>query len=214
VANYAEHLSQSDDYASKLGPVRAFLAYAWRQRWSTANLATHLKVSKLRNRTRASPRHAEREPVLLSRQGYDDLKAELAELQKRRPQIIEDMRRAAADKDFRENAPLDAAREARSHLEGRIAELEETLASAVIVDGEREPTRTAGLGDEVVLQDLASGGEVRYTLVSPAEVDAAAGKISAASPIGRAVMGRKQGDEVEVVVPVGKLRYRIVRIGS
>ena len=124
------------------------------------------------------------------------------------------MRRAAADKDFSENAPLDAAREQRGYLEGRIMELEGVLAAAVVMDETRAGTHKIGIGDEVVLQDLATGEEVRYSLVSPREVDPAAGKISSESPIGKAAIGRQAGDEVEVMVPAGKLRYRIVRTGS
>ncbi|HEY32123.1 MAG TPA: transcription elongation factor GreA [Dehalococcoidia bacterium] len=214
VANYAEQLSQSDaDYSQKLELIRAFLTYARKQGWSKVNLAIHLKARKGKNRSTVS-RRSKRQPVSLTQQGYDELKAELATLQGKRLQLIEDIRRAAADKDFRENAPLDAAREQRGHVEGRIMELEAILGSAIILDEAREITHTASLGDGVVLQDLASGEEVHYTLVSPTEVDAASGKISGVSPIGRAIVGKVPGDVVEVTVPAGKLRYKIIRIGN
>jgi len=214
VANYAEQLSQSDaDYSQKLESIRAFLSYARKQGWSKINLATHLKTRKAKNKSTVSQQSRHR-PVSLTRQGYDELKAELAVLQGKRLQLIEDIRRAAADKDFRENAPLDAAREQRGHVEGRIMELEAILGSAFILDDARETTPAASLGDEIVLQDLASGEEVHYTLVSPTEVDVTSGKISGASPIGRAIVGKVQGDVVEVTVPAGKLRYKILRIGG
>lgn len=213
VANYAEQLSQSDtDYARKLELIRGFLAHARKQGWSRLNLAVHLKARKAKSKTVSTSRT--RESVILTQQRYDELKAELAALLEKRPQLIEDIRRAAADKDFKENAPLDAAREQRGHLEGRILELEEVLAAAEIMDEERKGRHRIGIGDNVVLQDLASGEEVRYTLVSSNEVDPAAGKISNASPIGKAVVGRAAGDEIEVTVPAGKLRYRIVSIGD
>ena len=213
VANYAEQLSQSDtDYARKLELIRGFLAHARKQGWSRLNLAAHLKARKVKSKTVSASR--EREPVLLTQQRYDELKTELAALLEKRPQLIEDIRSAAADKDFKENAPLDAAREQRGHLEGRILELEEVVAAAVIMDEERKSRHRIGIGDNVVLQDLASGEEVRYTLVSSNEVDPAAGKISNASPIGKAVVGRAVGDEIAVTVPAGKLRYRIVSIGD
>ena len=148
----------------------------------------------------------------MTQQGYDELKNELAALLSKRPEAIDEMRRAAADKDFRENAPLDAAKERRGHLEGRIMELEETLSSAVTIDGKREGTLKVGLGDSIVLEDLVSGEELRYTLVSPREVDPAKGKISGASPIGRATIGKGEGEAVEVTVPAGRLRYRIKQI--
>jgi transcription elongation factor GreA len=214
VANYAEQLSQSDaDYLKKLELTRAFLTYARKQGWSKVNLATHLKARKTKSQ-QASSQRQKRQPVSLTRQGYDELKAELAGLQEKRLGLIEDIRRAAADKDFRENAPLDAAREQRGQVEGRIMELEEVLGSAIVIDEARESTHKASLGDNVILQDMTSGEEVHYTLVSPNEVDAASGRISGASPIGRAIVGRVQGDIVEVTVPVGKLRYKILRIGG
>jgi len=214
VANYAEQLSQSDaDYQKKLELTRAFLAYARKQGWSKVNLATHLKARKTKNQL-ASSQGPKRQPVSLTRQGYDDLQAELAEFREKRLGLIEDIRRAAADKDFRENAPLDAAREQRGQVEGRIMELEEILGSAIIIDESSEATHKVSLGDNIVLQDMASGEEVYYTLVSPSEVNAASGRISGASPIGKAIVGKHRGDVVEVAVPAGKLRYKILRIGD
>jgi transcription elongation factor GreA len=213
VANYAERLSQSDtDYLKKLDLIRAFLVYARKEGWRQDNLAIHLKARKGKTRATASVRKSKLESVKLTQQGYDELKAELAALQSRRPQIIDDMRRAAADKDFRENAPLDAAREQRGQLEGRIMELEEILSSAVIIDEKRKDTPRANIGDSIVLQDLTSGEELHYTLVNPKEVDPTKGKISGASPIGKATVGKRQGDFVEVTVPAGKLRYQIKQI--
>jgi len=215
VANYAEHLSQSDtDFTRKLARVRVFLTHAKKQGWSSQNLAVHLKARKTRNKALSASMQKEREPVLLTKQRYEELQAELAALKEKRPQLIEDIRRAAADKDFRENAPLDAAKEQRGHLEGRIMELEETLAAATIIDGVRENSHKVILGDTVVLQDIASGAEVCYTLVNPNEVNPSSGKISDASPIGKAILGTKPGDLVEITVPAGKLRYKIVRIGD
>jgi transcription elongation factor GreA len=213
IANYAERLSQSDtDYLKKLELIRAFLIYARKEGWRRDNLAVHLKARKGKTKVTASVRRSRLEPFKLTQQGYDELKAELATLQSRRPQIIDDMRRAAADKDFRENAPLDAAKEQRGQLEGRIMELEEILSSAVIIDEKRKDTPRVNIGDSIILQDLASGEELHYTLVSPREVDATGGKISGASPIGKAAIGKGQGEVVEVDVPAGKLRYQIKQI--
>jgi transcription elongation factor GreA len=115
-----------------------------------------------------------------------------------------------ADKDFRENAPLDAAREHQAHLEGRIREIEATLRHAVIV-GEGSPQSNArvGVGSAVLLRNLKSGTEVRYILVSPSEVNPAEGKISIVSPVGKALMERRAGEEVDVKAPAGTLRFRI-----
>ena len=211
VANYAERLSLSDtDYAKKLELIRAFLAYAKKEGWSRTNMASHLKTKK----AKAVPQAAGRAlpDVSLTRQRYDELEAELADLKSRSHELIDEIRRAAADKDFRENAPLAAAREERGHVEGRIRELEEILKAATIIDEKREPALKTGIGDRIAVVDLASGDELHYIIVDPREVDPTKGKISIASPLGKALIGRNDGEVIEIAVPAGKLRYQIKRV--
>lgn len=213
VASYAEQLSLSDtDYAKKLELIRSFLAYAKKAGWSRANLASHLKTKKAKAGPPVATRHGLPESISLTRQRYDELEAELADLKIKRHELIDEIRRAAADKDFRENAPLDAAREQRGHLEGRIRELEETLKAATIIDEARVPALKTGIGDSIVLSDLVSGEELRYMIVDPREVDPSKGKISIASPLGKALIGRSDGEVVEITAPAGKLRYQIKRV--
>lgn len=212
VANYAERLATSDpDYARKLELVRAFLVHASKEKWTSSNLAVHLKARKSKS-TPVSSRCASPETVPMTRDGYARLGAELETLKSKRHHLIDEMRRAAADKDFRENAPLAAAREQRGLVEGRIKELEAMVKVATIIDEERKPAHKATTGDSVVLCDLASGEELRYTIVSPREVDVTKCRISNASPIGKALVGRSAGDIVEVTAPRAKLRYRIERV--
>ena len=212
VASYAERLSLSDtDYIKKLELVRAFLAYAKKKGWSKGNLATHLKAKK-KVSVRSSPRVGALSFIVMTQQGYAELKAELADLKSKRSQAIDEMRRAAADKDFRENAPLEAAKEQRQHLEGRIIELEEALKSAIVTEKKQKVTTKVSIGDSVILHDMASGEELRYTLVSPREVDPTRGKVSSVSPIGKAIIGHSQGEIVEITAPAGKLRYQIKQI--
>jgi len=97
-------------------------------------------------------------------------------------------------------------------LEGRIRELEEALKLATIIDEKQSVTSKVGVGDSVILRDLATNEELRYMLVGPREVDPTRGKISNASPIGRAIVGRGEGEVVEVAAPAGKLRYEIKQI--
>ena len=213
IGNYAERLSLSDtDYSKKLELIRAFLAYAKKAGWSKTNLAIHLKAKKVKAGASPSARRGLPETVSLTQQGYAELEAELAALKSKRPQLIEEIRRAAADKDFRENAPLAAAREQRGHLEGRIRELEETLKAATIIAGEQKSNLKVSIGGSIILCDLASGEELRYIIVDPREVDPTQGKISSASPLGKALIGRGEGEIVEVAVPTGKLRYQIKRV--
>jgi transcription elongation factor GreA len=213
VANYAEQLSLSDtDYARKLELIRLFLTHAKKEGWIKDNLAVHLRPKKAKGKQPSSADKGLPKAIPLTRQGYSELETELESLKSKRAQAIDDIRRAAADKDFRENAPLEAAREQRGQLEGRIKEIEGTLKSAIIIDEKPKSTLKAGIGDTIILTDLVSGEESRYTMVSPTEVDPARHRISSASPLGKTTMGKREGDIIEVVVPAGKLRYQIKRI--
>jgi transcription elongation factor GreA len=210
VENYAQRLSSAQaNYLNNIEQVKAFLAYAKKRGWSKTNLAAHLKIKKTKARlsSRAGRRQAASTP--LTQQGYAQLETEIAGLKKRRLEVIEEMRLAAADKDFRENAPLDAAREEKGHLEGRLSELEEALKSATIIDKAKRADLKVSVGDSVILIDPASGEELSYTVVSPREVDPVKGKISSHSPIGKAIIGRAQGETVEITAPLGKLRLQI-----
>jgi transcription elongation factor GreA len=125
--------------------------------------------------------------------------------------VVEEIRKAAADKDFRENAPLEAAKEQQGHLEGRIRELESTLKSVTVIRG-GEGNARIDAGDAIVLNDLASGDEINVTLVHASEANPARGKISLVSPMGKALLGHLTGDTVEVAAPVGKLHYRVEQV--
>ncbi len=213
VASYAEQLNVTDiDYEKKIGILRSFFAYAKKAGWSQTNLSTHLKAKKNKTAALTTIGRDLPEAATLTQQRYDELVAELDNLKKRSRELVKEIQRAAADKDFRENAPLQYAREERGHVEGRIKELEQILKSASIIQEKKEPTRKAGIGDSILVCDLASGEECRYIIVDPREVNAAKGKISAASPLGKALFGRSNGETVEITVPAGKLRYQIKRI--
>ena len=213
VANYAKQLSLSDtDYIRKLELIRAFLIYAKKEEWTKTNLSIHLKTRKGKVRLPSPAGQISPDAVPITRQGYTKLEAELAVLKSRRSQVIDEMHRAAADKDFRENAPLEAARERRGQLEGRIRKLEEALKSAVVIDKKQNVISRVSVGDSIVLHDMASGERLCYMVVSPTEVDPVKGKISSASPLGKAIVGRGQGEIIEVTVPAGKLRYQIKQI--
>ena len=214
VANYAQQLSLSDtDYMKKLGLIQVFLVYAKKEGWSKSNLAPHLKAKKGKPRSQSAFKRNSPETISLTQQGYTAMEAELVALKSKRSEVIDEVRRAAADKDFRENAPLDAAREHYGHLEGQIKELEEALKSAVVLDGKQKVELKVSVGDSITLRDLVSGEELHYIMVNSKEADPARGKISSVSPIGKAIMGRGQGEIIEVIAPAGKLRYQIDQIG-
>jgi transcription elongation factor GreA len=215
VAQYAENLPPTvADAAKRADVVRAFLKWAKEKSYTRENLGTHLRVRK-GAKSSANAQTVEEQPVYLTKQGHADLLTELDELKARRPQIQADLARAMADKDFRENAPLDAARNEQAHLEARIRELEQTLKKAVVLEGgAAEPVQheVARIGDHVTIRDLRNGGEKTYTLVNTDEVRSGQGKISIASPVGKAVYQRRAGEEVEVEAPAGSFRVRIESI--
>lgn len=213
VASYTDQLNVSDlDYEKKLMILRSFFAYAKKVGWSASNLATHIKGKKGKTAVGAGGGKGAQEVVALTQERFDELKAELETLKKRSRELVGEMQRAAADKDFRENAPLHAAKEERGHVEGRIKELEQTLKAATIFQENKEPARKSSIGDTLVVCDLATGEECRYMIVDPREVNAAKGKISHISPLGKALLGRNDGETVEINVPAGKLRYQVKHI--
>ena len=210
VANYAEQITSSTtEVSEKLGTIKTFLAYAHKQGLTKTNLAVHLKGKKSSLKSSAPLKRRSHRKVLLTSKGYADLEAELSALKNKRPQIAEEIQKAASDKDFRENAPLEAAREYLGQVEGRIQELESTLKMAALVDEQQAGNREITFGDTVVLRDLASGEQVSYTLVDASEANAIKGKISVASPMGQALLGQTQGQNVEVKAPAGIMHYQI-----
>jgi transcription elongation factor GreA len=213
VAAYAQRLSASAvGYGQGLELIRDFLKQARKQGWTTRNLSAHLKARKT-TRKAAGAGLATNESLPVSQRAYDDIINELASLKDKRPLIVADIKRAAADKDFRENAPLDAAREQLSYLEGRLKKLEAVLKVAVITEEGAEASARVTIGSSIVLCDLDSGQELTYTLVGPRDVDPAKGRISCASPIGKAILDKSSGQVIEIAVPAGKMRCRIERMG-
>lgn len=214
IAKYAQRVSSSDpDQVKKLDLVRAFLAQAKKEGWTKSNLAVHFRGKKRKVKAASWSRQATPKTVPLTQPGYAQMKQDLKALKNRRLQTIDEIRRAAADKDFRENAPLAAAKEELSYIEGRIRGLEETLKSAVLIDNQPRVAPVISIGDSISLLDLASGKELYYTVVSPKEVDPLKDRISSASPIGKAIIGRAEGDIIEITAPAGRLRYKIGQVG-
>jgi transcription elongation factor GreA len=150
--------------------------------------------------------------IRLTRAGHAELTRRLAQYQADRIRITEEIQRAAADKDVRENAPLEAAREAQGMLMAKIQEVETTLRAAVVIDGEDgDGSNRVQLGSKVTLKEMTSERSTNYQLVDPDEASPLNGKISSASPVGAAILGRSPGQEVLVETPRGRQRYLIVK---
>ncbi len=209
IARYVEGLGMGDDAQRRAQALRDFLSFLRREGLVSHNLAQHVRLRRAPQRGGGIPA-SDLPPIELTPEGYAALQAELEALKVQRPLIAEEIRRAALDKDFRENAPLQAARERQSHIETRIRELESLLRRAVVVEA-KEKTRVT-VGSTVQVRNLDDGRLLRYTIVGPGEADPRAGRISHSSPIGRALVDRAPGEEVEVEVPAGRLRLRVEHV--
>lgn len=151
--------------------------------------------------------------VPITRQGYDALRKELEKLKSiERPKNIRAIEEARAHGDLSENAEFDAAKERQSFLEGRIGELEYKLSVADIIDPDDQPKDRAVFGCTVVLENIDSGDEAIYQLVGPEESNIKEGRISIASPLGKAIIGKQLGDEITINAPAGKRQYELVEI--
>jgi transcription elongation factor GreA len=213
VSKYPDSLGLTlADAARKLDPVRAFLAFAKKKGLTPTNLSVQIRPPKQAKATKSPRRLVVRAPEALTPEGIATLETELEELRSRRPVLAAELQRAMSDKDFRENAPLDALRDQQGHLESRIRDIESALHNAVLVEKAGEPRSEVSTGATVHLRNLKSGVSLKYMLVSPREVNAAEGKISIDSPVGRALIAHREGEEVEVAAPAGSLRFRIEKI--
>jgi len=151
--------------------------------------------------------------IPLTKQGFEVLKQELANLKKNaRPQNIIAIEEARAHGDLSENAEYAAAKDRQSFIEGRISMLEFKLANADIIETEKLPRDRAVFGSQVVLENVETGEAVSYQLVGPDESDIENGRISVSSPLGKAILGRKPGDELSLEVPGGKRVYELIEI--
>jgi len=151
--------------------------------------------------------------IYLSQQGFDKLNKELEHLKtKKRREISKEIGKARELGDISENAEYDAAKNAQGLNEKRISEIENKLAMAQILDESQMTSDEVLIGATVKLKDLDADDDEVYVLVSEAEADFAQGKISVTSPVGKALLGHKVGDAVDIEVPAGTLKYKITEI--
>lgn len=202
----------------RLQTTKKFLVYLHHEGLTSVNLASHAKLRRLGRRAAASHRGQRVPPVgnQLTPEGYRRLQGELAALKAQRPFLAAEIRKAAATKDVTENSPLDAAKELQGQTEAHIRDLEALLKTATILDSASQVTgglQRVVVGSQVVLKHALTGQEFTYMLVDSRETDPAAGKISDASPVGRALLDRMVGDKVEVPTPRGTVPYVVSRIG-
>jgi transcription elongation factor GreA len=151
--------------------------------------------------------------VILTREGYTKLRKEIEQLSTtRRREVAERIKVAREFGDIAENAEYDAAKNEQAMLEARIAKLEERLASARVIEKREISKDVVSVGSTVRLRDVDAKQTVEYRIVGSAEANPAELKLSNESPVGRAIIGHKKGETIEVTTPRGSLKYKILEI--
>ena len=157
---------------------------------------------------------SERSTAIITRAGFERLRAELDELWRlRRPEVVKALAAAAAEGDRSENAEYTYRKKQLGEIDRRVRYLTKRLESLKVAEGRPSDPERVFFGAWIELEDCASGNVARYRIVGPDETDAKAGHISVDSPLARALLGRRLDDEVEVMLPAGPARYVVVVVG-
>jgi transcription elongation factor GreA len=153
------------------------------------------------------------ERVPITKEGYERLKNDLQRLQKEeRPVVIKAIEEARAHGDISENAEFEAAKEKQALVESRINDLTQKLGICTIIEPSVEDNGRITFGTTVVLEDLETGEITSYRLVGPYEADVQAGTISVTSPLGKALIGKEEGEEVRVQTPKGTRNLEVLEV--
>lgn len=151
--------------------------------------------------------------VVLTQEGLKKLEEELQYLKSvKRKEVADRIKQAIAFGDLSENSEYDDAKNEQAFIEGKIAMLEEKLRNAKVIDDADISTDMVTLGSKVLVRDLDTGEVIEYTIVSSAEANPIEFKISNESPVGKALIGAKKGDVIEINVPAGLVKYKIEEI--
>lgn len=205
VALYGESMGPATPETQKRAEqLRAFFVFLKKDGILEQNLAPHLRLRKGGKSSGSQHHGVATATVELTQDGIDSLKNELELLMVQRIAVRKDIQKAMLDKDFRENSPLDAAKDKQGHIEARIREVDSMLKRAVIVTAAQ--TGRVRVGSTVRVKNMVNERVVEYAIVGPSEANAAAGKISTDSPVGKALLDRVPGDEVEVSIPAGTMK--------
>ncbi len=153
------------------------------------------------------------EPNYMSKEGLRKMEAELKRLKfKERPKLVAEIKRTMELGDLSENAEYHAAKEAQTHLERKIADMEYKLSRTRILETDDIPSDKVYLLAKVLVKDVSDGEEIEFTIAPPEETDVDNDVISVKSPIGSALLGKAVGDTVQVQVPAGTIEYEIIKI--
>ncbi|ENH97606.1 transcription elongation factor GreA [Gracilibacillus halophilus YIM-C55.5] len=155
----------------------------------------------------------EEKSFYMTEEGKQNLEEELEHLKtERRQEVVERIKIARSFGDLSENSEYDAAKDEQAFVETRIAQVENMIRNAVIIENDDDNPDMVQLGKTVTFQELPDGDEEEYTIVGSAEADPFEGKISNDSPIAKALLGRSTGDEVTVPTPAGDMDVKIVKV--
>ncbi|WP_395645999.1 transcription elongation factor GreA [Terricaulis sp.] len=153
------------------------------------------------------------EKIPMTAEGYQALDAELKRLKtEERPTVIQAIAEARTHGDLSENAEYHAAKERQAFIETRVAEIEDRIARAQVIDISKLSGKQVKFGATVQLLDEDSGDKSKYKIVGEDEADVSKGKVSVTSPLARALIGKEEGDVVEVMAPGGARSYEIVKV--
>jgi len=151
--------------------------------------------------------------VILTVEGLKKLEQELEHHKSvKRREVAERIKEAISFGDISENSEYEDAKNEQAMIEGRILTLEKMLRNARLIDESDVHTDVVSIGSIVKIKDMELGDEIEYTIVGSAEADPSDNKISNESPVGKAILGQKKGSTVEVTVPAGLLKYKILKI--
>ena len=215
VESYAESQIQASDPAApqRVAALKAWFVYLKKRSYVEKNYGVHIRLR--RSAGRAIAAHAVNVArIEMTAEGIAHLSGELAKLEGDVPDLVKAISLAREDKDFRENAPLEAAREALAFNETRRRDLNATLRRAVAVDAAASPDDRSTIGSTVQVTRLDNDRDTEYKLVSAREANAADRKISVESPVGKELLGRRAGDEVTVSIPAGVVQFRVTGVSK
>jgi transcription elongation factor GreA len=153
------------------------------------------------------------EKVMLTREGLEKLQNELKYLKEvERPEVAQKIREALAFGDLSENAEYAAAKDRQAFVEGRILSIERMLENYELIEENKRKDGVISVGSHVKIQDVKSGITLEFAIVGSPETDPLSGKISRNSPLGKALLGKKEGEVVDVKVPAGLVKYKILKV--
>ena len=215
IGNYTDFINGTGNTPQSSGRlliIKEFLSYCKKNELIEKNLSQHVRRRKSKSDSLRLTGPSIRKKTQLTPAGFKQLKEELEKLKAERIPLTQQIQKAAADKDVRENVPLEAAREQLGHTESRIRVLENTLMDATIIDLKKGSKKTIKLGSTISLLEINSKKRASYTLVSVTEAKPLEGRISDLSPMGKALFNRVKGDEFELDITQGKSKFRILKV--